>query len=367
MPNPTHSGRDGAIKANPLLRIRFGPPLACDLPLEKVSLTLPDTGYVRLIASLSAPKPREAAVGLATWALGIEADAAAGVIADLTANRILVPGDEADPPSLDGVRHWVRRGWLDALMLHLSSRDIRFQDTFSADPDGYARAAMQEFIARDGVPEIWKRFPDRDAVALPAPGALPDEPLEKVLLRRRSNRPWRYGTIGLETLSTILFHANEETRRLRMSAEESAAERPEVLLNSSFSALETYCVAFSVEGLAPGIYHYDPRDGRLFPIRLGLFRDEFVRMCIGQDRPREAACAFVVTAVWPRFMFRYRHPRAYRTLMINVAELGHKYLLLATAFRLSTFMTPAFDDRAADQFFGFDGYDEGPLYAIAVG
>lgn len=165
----------------------------------------------------------------------------------------------------------------------------------------------------------------------------------------------------------MLLNANRETVRLRKEAEATYESNSGVLLNSAFSALETYFFAFSVDGLEPGLYHYDPRGHRAVLLRRGDLTDEVVTMCIGQDRPRGAACAFVITAVWERYMFRYRHPRAYRTLLINVAELAHKYILLATALDLSTFLTPALRDEFADQLLGVDGLKEAPLYVVAIG
>jgi len=123
----------------------------------------------------------------------------------------------------------------------------------------------------------------------------------------------------------------------------------------------------SVDGVEPGIYHYDIQMHQLRLIMSGDFRDKYVQMCIGQSRPHSSSCAFILTADWQRFMYRYRHPRAYRTLLINTAELAHKYVLLATAFKLGTFLTPAFRDEIAEGLLGVDGLVEAPLYTVAVG
>jgi len=53
--------------------------------------------------------------------------------------------------------------------------------------------------------------------------------------------------------------------------------------------------------------------------------------------------------------------------LINTAELAHKYVLLATAFKLGTFLTPAFRDEIAEGLLGVDGLVEAPLYTVAVG
>jgi hypothetical protein len=90
-------------------------------------------------------------------------------------------------------------------------------------------------------------------------------------------------------------------------------------------------------------------------------------MCAGQQRPGGAACAFAISAVFERYMFRYRHARAYRTLLVNVSELAQKYIMLATNFGLSTFMTPLFFDEVASELLGVDEYEEAVLELVAVG
>ncbi len=155
--------------------------------------------------------------------------------------------------------------------------------------------------------------------------------------------------------------------RLRNAVEEQIQDRPEVLLDSAFSALETYFFAFSIEGLPNGIYHYDLRSHSVSLLREGLFRDEVARMCIGQRKPGSGSCTFLISAVFERYMYRYRHPRAYRNLLINVSEFAHRYILLSTALGLSTFMTPALQDEQADALLGVNGYEEAPLYVVAIG
>lgn len=352
---------------NPLFRIRFGDPLQCDLFFPNRTVVLPSPDILKLLAALNKPMPRAAVVALATWALEVDTAAARRAVAELIRNDILVP-DDRDFAAFAGARHWIERGWLDALMLHLASRDIPFEDDRSAEPDRSNSDQMRRIVADEGPPEFWADYPGRPRVELPpANGAYSVGSLGETLLRRRSNRPWRSGMISMTELSTILHRANAEARELRTAAEARYRDDGAVLLNSAFCATETYIVAFNVASLPAGLYHYDLRDHALVQLREGLFRQHVVEMCIGQSRPRDAACAFVITVRWARYMYRYRHPRAYRTLLINVGELAQKYILLSTAFNLSTFLTPALRDECADSLLGVDGHEEAALYVVAAG
>jgi SagB-type dehydrogenase family enzyme len=356
----------GHLKLNPFFRVRMGEPLLCDLLLNGMTFELPDSRYLSLLASAEQTRSRTELATAAARTLGVDEEEGGAVIDDLVLAGVLVAEDH-DDVRLPAVRHWIERGWLEALLLHLRSRDLRFADDATDTPDSVQDSVMAELVAEQGPPEIWKQWPGRTPIALPGPGALPDRPFAEVLLSRRSNRPWKRGRLTLAELSTILHHGNRETRRLRVAVERELPTRPSVLLNSAFSALESYFFAFAVDGLESGLYHYDPCDHQVVLVRSGLLRDELVTMCIGQSRPREAAAAFLITAVWARYAFRYRHTRAYRTLLVNVAELAQKYILLATTLGLSTFLTPALRDEYADELVGVNGYDEAPLYVVACG
>lgn len=358
---------ESKFRLNPLFRVRFGPPVQCDLLLDGASVELPDYRYLQFMARVADDRSFAELSGDVAEIFAVGKDHADRIVEDLITHKLLTPHDRIYP-ELPAVKHWVDRGWLDGLILHLRSRDMVFADSHAEDPEAYQDILLSRCLQEEGMPAVWKEYPDRPYSALPAPGKLPeDETFEAVLLRRRSNLPWQRRTIDLQTLSDILHYANIETRRLRMAVEHEGMTRPSVLLNSAFSALETYCFALAVDGLTPGVYHYDPRHHGVTQIRSDLRRDELDRMCTGQGRPRNAACAFVISAVWHRYMFRYRHPRAYRTLLINVAELGHKYILLATALRFHTFLTPTLHDQYADSLLGVDGFEEAPLYVVAIG
>ncbi|PZQ45589.1 MAG: hypothetical protein DI551_06920 [Micavibrio aeruginosavorus] len=351
------------FKVNPLAKISLFPEMKCELLLEGLSYKLPHTGYISFLSKLKGASGKDDIIHMIEES--INKDAANDIFEDMCSSMILVDEDY-EHADMDGARHWIKRGWLEGLFLHLKTRNISFSDT-SGDTGFSAKESLAKLIETEGLPEIWKSYDDCRKFPLPKPQAIPEKSLEEVLLKRRSNRPWRNSSMSMEHFSSILHYANVETRRIRMNLEQNVKSDPELLLNSSFTALETYCLVMSVQDLTPGLYHYDPKSHQLSLIREGLFREEITKCCIGQSRPHDASCVFMISAVWERFMFRYRHARAYRTLLTNVSELGHKYLLLGTSLRLSTFMTPAFNDKYVDNFMGFNGYDEAVLYAIGLG
>lgn len=357
------------FQLNPFFRVRFGEKPVCDLFLDRRTYELPSVQYLRLFAAIKKPLPFTALVIIVCKTFDLDRDEATNVAHDLIEAKILVDS-QTDYPELPAVKHWLKRGWLDALMLHLKSRNLEFADEKTSLPEELKRKMFSDILAREGMPQFWKTYKDVPTSSLPVPTELPQvRSFQEVLLSRRSNQPWCSNTVKLQDLANILYYANIEAVRERKAAEAAVKEgRLEGLLwHSAFSALESYVMVFSVENTEPGIYHYDLQNHRLALINLGMHRKSIVKMCIGQAQPYRSACAFVISAVWERYMYRYRHPRAYRNLLVNTAELAQKYLLLATTYRYSQFLTPALNDKFADHLFNVNGYQEAPLYVIAVG
>ncbi|MBK7858017.1 MAG: SagB/ThcOx family dehydrogenase [Archangiaceae bacterium] len=356
------AGAQVQLKLNPFFRVELGAPTVCELLLEERVVELPDARFVELLMRVREPTGRAELEREAAEVLGVSAQDAAPVIDQLVQAELLVP-EGRECAQLPAIRHWVDRGWLDALMFHLRTRNVPFVDDGSTDPQAEARAAL----GRQPLPEFWKSYPGRAQLELPAPEPFPDEPLSTVLLRRRSNQPWRQPVLPAAWLSAILRAANAEGLQVRRETEAAAAADPAVLLNSSFTALETYLLVFSCDAVPAGLYHYDLRTHGLTLLREGVLREELRTLAIGQERPSKAACVLLLTSRWQRYMFRYRHSRAYRTLLISVAELAQKYILGATAFSLSTFLTPNLIYAHADALLGVDSFEEGTLYAVAIG
>ena len=360
----THSP-DTTLSLNPFFRIHFGPPITCDLLLDGKTLEFPDMRYIALLAQLGETEPKSVILERVRDLFNLDDTGSQEILDDLVERRVLI-ADRAEY-DLTGVRHWIRRGWLDALVLHLRTRDIECLDDNAVDSYAYNDMVVKGMLRNEPPPSIWKEYPQHERYPLGQTEELPPQTLDEVLLRRRSFEPWQQRSLRFTQLSTMLSYANKETVRLRREIENNIEKNPSVLFNSSFAALETYFFAFAIDGLPNGLYHYEPRTHAAVMLRPGTYKEEIARMCIGQRRPSTARCVFVISAVFERYMYRYRHARAYRNLLINVSEFAHKYILLATAFNLSTFLTPALQDEYADQVLGMNGYTEAPLYVVAIG
>jgi SagB-type dehydrogenase family enzyme len=345
------------------MRLRFGQPPELDLLLEGRTLSIRDHRVLRAI--ILAEQPIDA--GLLAGRLNADSQEVPAqgeqLVRELIAAQALVPADYRHPLQ-DAAEHWERRGWLEALVLHLQSRDLRYSDfgtgTFVANARPVTRSSCQQGM------EHPRAMSPGLALPPPDPHWTTRADLLEVMYARRSGAPWTKGSIDIRLLGNLLAAGNHDSvqnrRASRVSADEAALYDA-----SSYSALETYVVCNRVDGIPPGVYHYALETHELVPVREGDFQQDLATLCIGQAKVKGCAAAFLIGAVWARYFRLYRHARAYRNLLINTAELAHGYILAATAASLSNFITPAFNDEEAERLLGASNVEVGPLYLVAVG
>ncbi|MFJ9557761.1 SagB/ThcOx family dehydrogenase [Nocardiopsis sp. NPDC101807] len=262
-------------------------------------------------------------------------------------------GHESAAEGLDAWAPWGREG----LSFHFSTRDAPF--TPSTDE-------IREEITKDPSPPLFKEYKDADRIFLPRYQEDPGRSYREVLYRRRTHRDFVDAPLGREVFSTLMamtfgvkdFIDAQQFGALMLRTSPAGGARHE---------LEAYTVVTGVAGIAPGIYHYNVREHSLELLREGEFRDSLTRACDSQSGVGEAPFSVVLTAVVPRLSFKYRHPRAYRVMLMNSGHLGQTFVLTATALGLGPFQTAAFNDSAVEELLGVDGVRETALYVLSAG
>jgi SagB-type dehydrogenase family enzyme len=126
-------------------------------------------------------------------------------------------------------------------------------------------------------------------------------------------------------------------------------------------------MALRVKGLRPGLYHYHPAQHHLNRISTNATRDTAWRYCARQGYVRNAAALFLMTAVFQRTMWKYRHARAYRVVLLDAGHLCQTFCLVATWLGLAPFCTAALKDTLIEEDLGIDGIRESILYVAGVG
>jgi SagB-type dehydrogenase family enzyme len=195
-----------------------------------------------------------------------------------------------------------------------------------------------------------------DQYNLPAPRLESSRSLERTLLHRRSVREFSATALSLEAAGQLLWAAQGITAEERLRTAPSAG---------ALYPLEVYLVAGRVDGLAPGVYRYDPDEHRLLGRLSGDLRARLGRAALGQAWVGDAPALIVIGAVPERTIWKYGE-RGERYVFIEAGHAGQNVLLQAVALDLGATVVGAFDDRALRSLLAMPS-DEIPCTLIPVG
>ena len=201
-------------------------------------------------------------------------------------------------------------------------------------------------------------------VALPAADTLtPAElPLVEAIRQRRSHRRYTDAALTLAELSFLLW-ATQGVREAR----DSARVFRTVPSAGCRHALETYLVVSRVEGLAPGLYRYQPLEHQL--CRLGEdanLAGRTAQACHGQRFVANAAVTFVWTAVPYRMEWRYTLVSP-KLIALDAGHVCQNLYLACAAIGAGPCAVAAYSQREIDALLGVDGEEEFTVYLAPVG
>ena len=189
--------------------------------------------------------------------------------------------------------------------------------------------------------------------------------LESILANRRSEHHFSGTPARLEELARILLLGDGIVSR--MTSDDGA----EFLLRTAPSGgglypIETFCLAFQVEGLAPGAYFYNTQKHRLEQFAAADFRPN---LCAGTNLKEEikaASFCIALSAVLPRSSFKYGQ-RAYRFVLLEAGHIAQNTLLAAEGLGLGGLPIGGFFDNDINAVLNLDGCQEFVVYLLLIG
>jgi SagB-type dehydrogenase family enzyme len=214
-------------------------------------------------------------------------------------------------------------------------------------------------------PKFVKTVRGAAKVQLPAAPSS-DSEFIRVLMDRKTHRRFSDKELKLETVSQLLslvwgvkgyLYSPRFGKLFHKTSPSGGARHPG----------EVYLMALCVEGLTPGLYHYQPATHQLEVISTNASREKAWLYCARQHFVRKAAALFLMTAVFPRTMWKYQHARAYRVVLLDAGHLCQTFCLVATWLGLAPFCTAALKDTLIEEDLGIDGIRESVLYVAGVG
>jgi len=213
--------------------------------------------------------------------------------------------------------------------------------------------------AKDTPP--FKRYGNPIAeIELPEPETTGGAGLWETIAQRRSQRRFKDEPMSLATLSQLLWATQGIT-----GSEDGSRFRA----TGSAGALypnETYLVLNNVEGVGPGIAHYNVRGHSLALIHEGPLGQACADACLGQRFCATCQVVFAWGAVVSRSAQKYGD-RCYRYLYLDAGHIGGQLQLACVALGLGSVNIGAFFDDEVNKLFGLDGVEETVVYLTAVG
>ncbi|HOL21790.1 MAG TPA: SagB/ThcOx family dehydrogenase [bacterium] len=193
-----------------------------------------------------------------------------------------------------------------------------------------------------------------ERIKLPSPEYKGKVSIEEALKKRRSIREYKSEPLTLKELSQLLWAADGRTADWGgRTAPSAGATYP----------LEIYVVAGNVEGINPGLYHYDIETHSLVLVKEGDIRAELSRASLNQSSIKNAPVVIVISGVFERTTGRYGE-RGKRYVFMEVGHCGQNIHLQAEALGLGAVMVGAFDDEKVKKVLGIK---EDVFYLCPVG
>lgn len=211
-----------------------------------------------------------------------------------------------------------------------------------------------------GLREV-KPYTDRPKIALPAQPPPSTIDLDTALLGRESARAFGPGAVDLADLAKVLRCAYGVTR----DNADTSYPRPfrAVPSGGALYPLELYVWGREVDGMPPGLYHYDPQAHELDALPATA---ELASAFVQDELVATAAAVVLVSAVFFRSVFKYGE-RGYRFVLIEAGHVVQNAVLAAFGRGLAAVPIGGYFDREVDRALSLDGLHESVVYGLLLG
>lgn len=279
------------------------------------------------------------------------------------------------------IQTWESDGWSAAADYHLATYDYPFLWYGDDIGDDFDSSLMRDFEREKPDVDRTKSYPD---VISSVPCPTTSESLEKMSVPfatvwsayTHCNRLSAVGQIDRGTivdLCAIVFGQLRVRRKtidglprdlLRKTSPSGGARHP----------TEGYVAAITVDGLEPGFYHFAVGRRTLdlvapLPPSPPMAMDMLFQ---GPYRCRsrhgfEPRAIVIFSSMFERNMYRYREPRTFRTVFLDVGHLTATLEIVAASMGIRCYPHHGVDDSAVEDILRLRGLEEGVIYAAALG
>ena len=241
-------------------------------------------------------------------------------------------------------------------------------DTVQNQKDSGTETAVQMRQVLGAPPVEAARRSDHDAL-LRLPRVAPSS-FDDLLARRATCRNFDASRkVPFDAFAQVLQRVFAAQAEVRVT-DDTVFLKKNVPSGGGLHPMECYLIVQHVEGVEPGLYHYQAQEHALEPLP-GPDRPlrEFVMDMVAQQH--WFADAHVVVLLSPRFdrtFWKYRHhAKGYRVIALEGGHLSQTLYLAATDVGLGAFITGAINEVELEQAFGLDPIHQGALAICGFG
>jgi SagB-type dehydrogenase family enzyme len=206
----------------------------------------------------------------------------------------------------------------------------------------------------------YKDYPAAEKIDLLADPKKPPADLWQLLQHRRSQRKFPGSPMSLDDLALLLWAAQGIT-----------AQAGAYLLRTAPSAgalypIETYLAADHIDGLPPGLFHFNVRTFQLERLTDKAAGPLVAQAALDQSFIGQAAAVFIWSAVLRRNMAKYGQ-RGMRYICMDAGHICQNLQLAAVALGRRSCPVGAMYDDELNDLLGLDGVEESVIYLAPVG
>lgn len=217
-------------------------------------------------------------------------------------------------------------------------------------------------IKRPAIAEVdtFKKYPDAKKIKLPTEWKLKEARITPLFQKRRSLRKYEMQSISMEELAFMLWACQGITAK---SGNYTFRTTPS---GGALYPIETYFSANLVEGLDPGLYHFDVENFSLDSLSETDSAEAVAAVCLNQNFMAHSALSFLWSAVIRRSMSKYGN-RGMRYILLDAGHICQNLIVAAEATGNGACPVAAFYDDEVNKLLGLDPKEETVLYAASVG
>ncbi|MDR7135596.1 putative peptide maturation dehydrogenase [Lysobacter niastensis] len=277
----------------------------------------------------------------------------------------------------DGKRHSAMRARDEALRgtywhplaatLHAFTRWSEVDAVQNMKDSGTETAAQMREVL--GPPPVEAAACSEGAGHLPLPRIAPND-FDHLLARRVTCRNFDASRkLPLELFAQLLQRVFAAQAEVRVS-DDTVFLKKNVPSGGGLHPMECYLIVQHVEGVAPGLYHYQAQQHALEPLALPdkPLREFMMDMVAQQHWFADAHVMVLLSPRFDRTFWKYRHhAKGYRVVALEAGHLSQTLYLAATEAGLGAFITGAINEVELERAFGLDHVHQGALAICGFG